>query len=81
VYWAGGQFQVDSTHNALIAVTNGGDRPTDALLTVHYDNGHQKYEIQQTIQSGDQMWLNLSDLIHHSVPDRKGRMLPADLTA
>ncbi|HEY6770655.1 MAG TPA: hypothetical protein VI386_38415 [Candidatus Sulfotelmatobacter sp.] len=71
---------MDSTHNALIAVTNGGSRPTDALLTIHYDNGRQKYEVQQTIAAGDQMWLNLAELIRNRVPDRKGRTLPADLT-
>jgi hypothetical protein len=27
------------------------------------------------------MWLNLADLIHHSVPDRKGNALPADVTS
>ncbi|HEY6766247.1 MAG TPA: hypothetical protein VI386_15940, partial [Candidatus Sulfotelmatobacter sp.] len=69
-----------ATHNALIAVTNGGSRPTDALLTIHYDNGRQKYEVQQSIAAGDQMWLNLAELIRNRVPDRKGRTLPADLT-
>ncbi|HEY6770657.1 MAG TPA: hypothetical protein VI386_38425 [Candidatus Sulfotelmatobacter sp.] len=79
-YWSGGQWEVDSTHNALIAVTNGGNRPTDALLTIHYNNGQQKYEMQQSIAAGDQMWLNVAELIRNQVPDRKGRTLPADLT-
>ena len=79
-YWAGGQFQVDSTHNALVAVTNGGTRTTDALLTIHYDQGRKQYEMQQSIQPGDQMWLNFADLIQHAVPDRKGHVLPTDLT-
>ncbi|HEY6764895.1 MAG TPA: hypothetical protein VI386_08985, partial [Candidatus Sulfotelmatobacter sp.] len=77
-YWSGGQWEVDSTHNALIAVTNGGSRPTDALLTIHYDNGRQKYEVQQTIAVGDQIWLNVAELIRNQVPDRKGRTLPSD---
>jgi hypothetical protein len=68
-------------HNAIVAVTNGGTSATDALLTLHYDNGQKKYEIQQTIKPGDQMWLNFADLIHHSVPDRNGQVLPADLTS
>jgi hypothetical protein len=80
-YWSGGQWQVDATHNALIAVTNGGSRATDALLTLHFEDGRKNYEIQQTIQPGDQMWPNLADLIHHSVPDRKGNALPADVTS
>lgn len=80
-YWAGGQWQVDATHNAIVAVTNGGNRATDALLTLHFAGGKKNYEIKQTIQPGDQMWLNLADLIHHSVPDSKGNMLPADITS
>ena len=35
----------------------------------------------QTIGPGEQMWLNFADLIHHGVPDRKGNMLPADVTS
>ncbi|HEY6770654.1 MAG TPA: hypothetical protein VI386_38410 [Candidatus Sulfotelmatobacter sp.] len=80
-FWSGGQWQVDATHNAIVAVTNGGNRATDALLTLHFENGTKNYEIQQTIQPGEQMWLNLSDLIHHGVPDRKGNALPADVTS
>jgi hypothetical protein len=80
-YWSGGQWRVDATHNALVAVTNGGTRATDALLTLHYNHGQQKYEIQQTIQPGDQMWLNFADLVHNAVPDRKGRTLPPDLSS
>jgi hypothetical protein len=79
-YWAGGQWLVDATHNAIVAVTNGGNRATKALLTLHFDDGKKNYEIQQTIQPGDQMWLNFADLIHLSVPDRKGNTLPTDVT-
>jgi hypothetical protein len=80
-HFVGGEWRADATHNALAAVTNGGAHPVDALLTLHYDSGNQKYEMQQTIQPGAQMWLNFADLIHHRVADRKGRVLPADLTS
>ncbi|HXM23172.1 MAG TPA: hypothetical protein VN948_18080 [Terriglobales bacterium] len=80
-HFAGGEWQVDATHNALAAVTNGGIRATDALLTLHYDNGKKKYEMQQTIQPGDQMWVNFADLIRNRVPDRKGNVLPVDVIA
>jgi hypothetical protein len=80
-YWSGGQWQVDATHNAIVAVTNGGNRATEALLTLHFDDGRKNYEIQQTIHPGDQMWLNFADLIHHSVPDRKGNALPVEITS
>ena len=79
-YFVDGKWQADSTHNHIVAVTNGGTRPTDALLTLHYDNGEKKYELQQTIQPGDQMWLNMADLIRKRVADRHGNLLPAELT-
>lgn len=80
-HWVGGQWQVDATHNTIAAVTNGGDRPTNALVTLHYNDGKDKYEIQRTLQPGEQMWLNFGDLIHNNVADRKGRTLPSTLTS
>jgi hypothetical protein len=80
-HFVGGEWLADATHNTLAAVTNGGTKATDARLTLHYDNGQQKYEMQQTIQPGEQMWVNFADLIHHGVPDRKGNVLPADLNS
>jgi len=34
--------------------------------------------MQQAIQPGDQMWLDVASLIRTRVPDRKGNVLPAD---
>jgi hypothetical protein len=51
----------------------------DALLTLHYDNGQKTYEMQQAIQPGDQMWVNVAELIQKRTADRKGNALPADL--
>jgi hypothetical protein len=36
--------------------------------------------MQQSLQPGDQMWANVAELIRNRVPDRKGNLLPADLT-
>jgi hypothetical protein len=80
-HFVGGEWRADATHNALAAVTNGGNHSTEVLLTLHYDGGKQKYEMRRTIKPGDQMWLNFADLIHNRVPDRKGHVLPADLTS
>ena len=80
-HWVGGQWQVDATHNTVAAVTNGGTRATEALVTLHYNNGSAKYEIQRTLQPGEQMWLNFGELIHNNIPDRKGHTLPAALTS
>lgn len=37
--------------------------------------------MQQTIQPGDQMWVNLTQLIRQRVPDRKGNTLPVDVAS
>jgi hypothetical protein len=80
-HFADGGWQVDTSHNQLVAVTNGSSRARKALVTLHYDNGAKTYEIQQTVAAGDQLWLNFADLIRNRVPDRKGRVLPADLAS
>ncbi len=79
-YFAGGEWRYDANHNQIISVTNSGIKPTDALLTLHYDNGQKKYEMQQTIQPGDQMWVNLAQLVRQRIPDRKGNTLPVDVS-
>lgn len=62
-----------------MAVTNTGQKATNALLTLHYDNGEKNYELQQTIAPGDQMWINLTQPIRNRVADRNGNSLPVDL--
>jgi hypothetical protein len=39
------------------------------------------YELQQTIAPGDQMWVNLAELIRGGLPDRHGNFLPGDGSA
>ncbi len=36
--------------------------------------------MRRTIAPGDQLWLNLGDIIRNGVPDTKGKTFPADLT-
>ncbi len=79
-HYAGGEWRYDANHNQLVSVTNSGQKPADALLTLHYDNGQKKYEMQQTIAPGDQMWVNLAHIIRQRVPDRKGNSLPVDVS-
>src|ERR1700685_3685413 len=78
--FAGGEWRADETHNHILSVTNSGQKTADTLLSLHYANGAKTYEMQQTIPPGDQMWGNLASLIRDRVPDRKGNVLPADLT-
>lgn len=80
-HFASGQWLADGIHNHLAAITNVGAQPADVLLTLHYDNGAKKYELQQTIPPGDQMWLNLNQLIQQHTPDRNGNLLPSGLTS
>jgi hypothetical protein len=79
--FAGGEWRADTTHNYIAAITNVGTKATDALLTLHYDNGGKKYELQQTVAPGEQMWVNLAQLIRGRVTDRKGNLLPVDVSA
>lgn len=78
-HFAGGEWSADANHNQLMAVTNTGQKTTNALLTLHYDKGEKKYELQQTIAPDDQMWINLSQLIRNRVADRNGNTLPVDV--
>jgi len=80
-HFAGGEWRADSTHNHILSVTNSGQKPANTLLSLHYANGAKTYEMQQTIPPSDQMWINLASLISDRVPDRKGNLLPADLTS
>ena len=61
-HFAGGEWRTDATHNQIAAITNVGTEPTDALLTLHYNNGEKKYELEESIAPGDQMWVNLEQL-------------------
>ena len=36
--------------------------------------------MQQAIQPGDQMWVNMASLVRNRVPDRNGNVLPTDAT-
>ncbi|MGA7752520.1 MAG: hypothetical protein WCB05_06810, partial [Candidatus Sulfotelmatobacter sp.] len=79
-HFTGGEWRADAHHNQIATITNVGTKPTEALLTLHYANGQRKYELQQTIQPGDQMWVNLAKLIRNRTADRSGNTLPVDLT-
>jgi hypothetical protein len=73
---------VDSTGGSIQAclwLEWGSAKATDALLTLHYENGTKTYEMRQTLQPAGQMWANFADLIHHREADGKGNVLPADL--
>jgi len=79
--WAGGQWEYDPQHDSIITAGNGGSQPTQAAFTIFYNQGTQKYQLEQTLQPGEQMWMDIGKLIRESLPDKNGKALPPDLTS
>ena len=80
-HWVGSQWEYDPQHDSIITIGNGGTKPTQAAFTILYNQGTQKYEMEQTLQPGEQMWMDIGKLIRENVPDKKGKTLPANLTS
>ena len=78
-HWEGGKWQVDGTHDSIITAGDGGTGPTQAQLTLFYNNGKDKYQIEQALASGEQMWVDVGNLIRGQTPDKDGHTLPPDL--
>jgi len=79
--WEGGMWEYDAYHNSFITAGNGGTQPTQAAFTLFYNQGAQKYEMEQTLQPDEQMWIDVGKLIREHLPDKNGSTLPADLTS
>lgn len=77
--WKGGMWEVDAHHGSIITAGNGGAEPTQAAFTLFYDEGRQKYELEQILQPDEQMWIDVGKLIRERVPDKNGNPLPTDL--
>jgi hypothetical protein len=79
--WEGGLWQYDVQHDSIITAGNGGTKPTQAAFTIFYNQGKDKYELEQTLQPDEQMWIDVGKLIRQGVPDKNGTTLPMDLTS
>ena len=79
--WEGGMWEYDPYHSSIITAGNGGKKPTLAAFTIFYNQGTQRYDLEQTLQPDEQMWIDVGKLIREHVPDRGGKVLPADLTS
>jgi hypothetical protein len=79
--WEGGMWEYDPQHDSLITAGNGGTKPTQAAFTIFYNQGTQRYDLEQTLQPDEQMWIDVGKLIREHVPDKNGKTLPADLTS
>jgi hypothetical protein len=79
--WEGGMWEYDPYHSSIITAGNGGTKPTQAAFTIFYNQGTQRYDLEQTLQPDEQMWIDVGKLIREQVPDKNGKVLPADLTS
>lgn len=79
--WKGGMWEFDPYHDSIITAGNGGTQPTQAAFTIFYNQGTQKYELEQTLQPDEQMWVDVGKLIQLAVPDKNGNVLPRSLTS
>lgn len=80
-HYAGSQWEYDPYHDSIITVGNGGTKPTRAAFTIFYNRGTQKYDLEQTLQPDEQMWMDIGKLIRQNTPDKNGKALPPDLTS
>ena len=78
--WKGGQWEYDLMHDSIITAGNGGTTPIRAAFTVYYNDGQQKYELEQTLEPDEQMWMDIGKLIKEQVPGKDGKLLPVTLT-
>jgi len=77
----GSLWEYDAQHNSLITAGNGGTKPLQAAFTIYYNQGTKKYELEQTLQPDEQMWIDVGKLIREHAADKNGNTLPADLTS
>jgi hypothetical protein len=74
-------WEYDPYHSSIITAGNGGTKPTQAAFTIFYNQGTQRYDLEQTLQPDEQMWIDVGKLIREHVPDKNGNTLPADVTS
>jgi hypothetical protein len=79
--WEGGMWEYDPYHNSIITAGNGGTKPTRAAFTIFYNQGAQRYDLEQILQPDEQMWIDVGKLIREHVPDKNGNPLPPDLAS
>jgi hypothetical protein len=80
-HWEGGKWEVDSMHDSLLTVGNGGNKPAKAQLTILYNQGSGQYQVEQMLAPDEQMLVDFGKLIRNQVPDKNGHVLPPDLTS
>jgi hypothetical protein len=79
--WEGGMWEFDPQHNSIITAGNGGTKPTQTAFTIYYNQGTERYDLEQTLQPDEQMWIDVGKLIREHVQDKNGKRLPDNLTS
>jgi hypothetical protein len=79
-HWEAGKWEVDSMHNSLVTVGNGGNQTVQAELTILYNQGREQYQMEQKLAPEEQMLVDFGRLIHEQIPDKSGHVLPPDVT-
>jgi hypothetical protein len=80
-FWKGSLWRVDGTHASFITAGNSGDTPVAANVALISPDGKFRYELpEHTLAPDEQIWVDVRDLIRNRIPDRNGKVLPADMT-
>ena len=79
-HWEAGKWEVDSLHNSLVTIANGGNTPARAQLTILYNQGTGQYQVERALAPDEQIVLDFGKLIRNQVPDKNGHTLPPGLT-
>jgi hypothetical protein len=74
----GGMWHVDSTHNSLITTGNGGSETTKAQLSLFYNGGKSQYRLEKVLAPGQQLLLDVGQLIRNQEPDSDGNVIPPE---
>jgi hypothetical protein len=74
----GGMWHVDSVHNSLITTGNGGSETTKAQVSLFYNGGKSQYRLEKVLAPGQQLLLDVGQLVHNQVPDSDGNVIPAE---
>ena len=71
-------WHVDSVHNSLITTGNGGSETTKAQVSLFYNGGKSQYRLEKVLAPGQQLLLDVGQLVHNQVPDSDGNVIPAE---
>jgi hypothetical protein len=74
----GGMWHVDSTHNTIITTGDGGSENTKAQITLFYNSGKGRYRIEKLLLPGQQVLLDIGQLIRNQTPDSDGNVIPPE---